>query len=629
MDILESLFLNNSPNNYSDNLNNLNGGGKNINLTNKTNKNVRIISDYEGQQLPEAQNNEHYIICGDIIDSTVGGGGTSDIPKYIFGGHEKHFNIRNMMKIVNEPEKYTLIYGNRDVNKFKTGSLTLLEAKSPDFQKLVDNFNNAEILMTQYNTYKDSSKFKWKSSTKNWLTYWNNAPNINITDKLFELKNEFGKDAVHWDAEDYEFDNTPFLTRFNKIFGVDGREGTMSAGNLLYTIPKELAELNYYSDEIKKKLLNTEDKDFLAFVTLSVFRTMCIEPKSIIEKIKKQFDKSEKKQEIVLDKFLRDTNLRGLLHKFYNSPNAIFVGYMNFKDKLILFSHGGITSDALCNFQDQMLVLQKHIEENKERLTQTLPIKEIQKGGSKKYLSESIIKVLESIESKYNNLLTKIMSQINTIKVPTLEMLFFMSLSAPYKPPSFQNEFINLSPINPGIETILANKFYCYDKKLIQVFGHVPRGFGTGLYKFVDNNCELNIINLDISQSFKYSGIAGKTNNELLINNKGIININTIIDVSNEKIQNKEFTEKISTKNTNNGEISINGELESLLNNFKEQKDEGYTYVYHGISGNNLVYSKLKGIDKQLFLVEMKQAGGYKEKYLKYKQKYLELKNTL
>ncbi len=79
MDILESSFLNNSFS--SENINNLNGGGKNINMTNKTNKNVRVISDYEGQQLPEAHNNEHYIICGDIIDSTVGGGGTSDIPK--------------------------------------------------------------------------------------------------------------------------------------------------------------------------------------------------------------------------------------------------------------------------------------------------------------------------------------------------------------------------------------------------------------------------------------------------------------------------------------------------------------------------------------------------------------------
>ena len=92
----------------------------------------------------------------------------------------------------------------------------------------------------------------------------------------------------------------------------------MSAGNLLYTIPKELAELNYFSDENIKKLLNTDDKDFLAFVTLSVFRTMCVEPKSIIEKIKTQITKSEKKQEVVLDKFLRDTDLRGLLHKFYN-----------------------------------------------------------------------------------------------------------------------------------------------------------------------------------------------------------------------------------------------------------------------------------------------------------------------
>lgn len=611
------------------NLNDLNGGGKNINLTNKTNKTLKIISDYEGQQLPNAKDNEHYIICGDILDSTVGGGGTSDIPKYIFGGHEKHFNIRNIKKIINEPEKYTLIFGNRDVNKFKTGTLTLLQAKSPDFQKLVDNFNNGEILLTQYNTFKDPSKFKWMTNTKNWLTYWNNAPNINITDKLFNLQTEFGKDSKNWKLDEEEFTQTPFLTRFNTIFGIDGKEGTMSAGNLLYTIPKELAELNYFSDENIKKLLNTDDKDFLAFVTLSVFRTMCVEPKSIIEKIKTQITKSEKKQEVVLDKFLRDTDLRGLLHKFYNSPNALFVGYIDFKDKLILFSHGGITSDVMCNFQDQMSVLQKHIDQNKEILTQ------VQKGGSKIHSSNYIIKVLESFESKYNNLLEKVMSQINTTKIPTVEMLLFMSLSAPYKPPTFQNEFINLSPINPGIDNILANKFFCSDKKLIQIFGHIPKGFGTGLYKFVENNYELNIINLDISQSYKYSGIAGKTNNELEIN-KGIINVNTLIDVSNEKIENKQFTEKISTKNSDIKEITINNDLKLLLDNFKEQKEEGYTFVYHGFSGNNLVYSKLKGIDKQLFLINLpnlpnspqqkQQGGNYEEKYLKYKQKYLELK---
>lgn len=654
--------------------------GKKIDLTNKTSgseKIVKVISDYEGEKLPDVKEGDHCIICGDILDST--GGGTLDYATGKIGNYSRNYNLRNIIKIVSEPDKYTLIYGNRDINKFKTGPLTMLEyvcnrlGTSPDApvknvveaNDAVFNFNFGTVPISElkklYDILKElSSKqcIKWKASTKHWLPFWNNK----LTNTLYETQagTQAEKTAIYWAEDDTKLTETPFLSRFNKIFGVDGAVGSMSAQNLLYTIPLELIELGYFDTNLnlKKQLeqylidkkqgvsvSQTEiSDDFLAFITLLVFRTMCVDPTI------KTSSTETSPDTIFSDKNLmsgdntknKKINLKGLLHKFYNCPNAIFVGYMNFKNQLILFSHGGITSEVMSEYECQIAVLRAHIENNSAKLSQ--------RGGAKTYTSTSIIKTLETVQSKMDKLMQDVMKQKEFI--PTPEMLFIMALSAPFKPKSLPEQFVTMSPINPGIDVVLSNKFYCSDKKLVQIFGHVPKGFGTGLYKFNQDQHELNIVNVDISQSYKYGGNAGHTNNKLVISKDGNINVETMIDVTDDKItivtdtefkDNTIYTNGTQTKEAIKGAIMIKNDLETLLKGFKEQKEDGYTFIYHGRNSTYTVYSKLKDREKQLYLLAEQQStrgalakanpvatrgGNYKEKYLKYKQKYLQLKNN-
>lgn len=111
MEYLENLFnLNDSAISSELTSESLSGGKPSIfktriNLTDKTNgKTVKVISDYEGQNLPKAKDGEHYIICGDMLDSTVSVGSTFDTFKTKIGTYQKEYNIRNILKIVYKPD---------------------------------------------------------------------------------------------------------------------------------------------------------------------------------------------------------------------------------------------------------------------------------------------------------------------------------------------------------------------------------------------------------------------------------------------------------------------------------------------------------------------------------------------
>ncbi len=350
--------------------------------------------------------------------------------------------------------------------------------------------------------------------------------------------------------------------------------------------------------------------------------------------------------------YLKNTYLRGLLNRFYRARNTMFVGYMNFKRQLLLFSHGGITADTMCGFPDRVAVLDDHITKAQKRLTQT--------GGKShfelntiSYKSSKIIKVLEAMQTYYGNLLTNILGQCNKVNIsldkeqqkPTKEMLLGMALTASYRPHGAEN-FINLSPINPGINTILNNKFFCADKKLVQIFGHVPKGFGTGLYKFMQGQQELNIVNLDISQSFKFSGNAENTDNFLIIGSDGTIVVKTVIDLTKLNKQTDKSFKNMSyiydgpnlTKNT----IVIFNNLSDALKNYTPTPElpdvVTLEYVYHGkfVYQNEIyqVHSILNNTNfhKQLVIQKKKSiltTSTHKQKYLKYKMKYLALRKQL
>jgi hypothetical protein len=644
---------------------------------------THIISDYEGEKILDLESGKNLLICGDILDSTVGGGG--DASKISVngsvGGISKNHNLYNIHQVITN-NNIQLILGNRDLNKLKCAVLCKVKNNN-DF-----NIGNITLNKTDYEKYKPIIKQNgWIADMNNWLPFWN--PKIDS-----DFKDNWNK------AYDITKSNTPFLDRFYKIFGVDGSEGTMSAGNLLYTIPfevlgvdgikknkpnitSEILEIPQPKSETEKEpmeLKNSkirENKDYLAFIVLSVFNA--------------GFNKNSKKIDYTTtideNTNLTNTYINGLFYKFFNNvgKNINFIGYLPLDKELYLFSHGGITADLIN--KPELEDLKKLIDTHKAKITNTEA--ETQVGGAiivdNEFTSTKIIESIVSYNNSLNELLIKVLNNLcdcnEKIKsgqisvdeykqIPTNDVLLLLSLSAPYRPTDKEESFVMRSPINPGIVELIDKKekksFVCSDAKLTQIFGHVPKGFGPSFFTLKKGDKKSYIANIDISQSFKYSGWAGKTDVKIGFNKtEKIFTLYYTLDFSDaKKIQKSDkdidtlktiFIEgedkKINTKD--NGKyilincddlvekkLTISQKLEDIFTNEEKIKENlkdklgSNVILYHGKTGENIHVFTLtdsnSSFNKVLVLYkEPSQSGGYYEKYIKYKNKYMKLKNSM
>ncbi len=616
------------------------------------NKKVIIISDFEGEEL-KTSGNTNLLICGDILDSTVGGGGdTSQIPiSGSVGRFQKIYNIRNILSVVNN-NNIKLVLGNRDVNKIKCNILCKINNSQ--------DFNNGNITLS-IDDYKKSKELilqnGWIANMKNWAPFWNDSIwNKTIIEKDIEKEN---KNYKLWcnDNNTDQKSEFPFKIRFDRIFGTDGSVGTMSAGNILYTIPMELFGINKMNT-IVNDLDKSTKEDYFAYIVLVTFNAMF--NKQIIKNTYKEIDS---------DTNLSKTYLCGLLNRFYNSNNVIFLGYFNTNKDIYIFSHGGITADLINNAKENKTfieILKEIIINYKEKLTFTNQ-ENCQKGGNNitnNFSSTTLKNKLNIINKEFKKLLNICLNESYNLekKIPSENTLLLLALSAQYNPTKDEKRFINYSPIIVGVTNLKKNSFTCDDKTLYQIIGHSPKGYGPTLFTFNNNNKKSYIINIDISQSYKYSGKAGKTTIFLEYFNN-IMKLKYTLDFSEDNVKYYKISslepqiisqlENHSIQSTTDTKFIIDSDLNNLFNKddvnkiltnkdikISGNKKEGI--FYHGyttaINNGKIIHtymftlsSKDTGREKDLLLYEQVKSikshnGGYYEKYLKYKQKYLQLK---
>lgn len=221
--------------------NNLDGGKINNatgTKTNATGPKIIAISDLEGFDIntsipnkctcnstcPSCANTNIYI-CGDIIDSTFFNSNDEAMIK------AKSFNLRNIQKVISS-NNIKLFLGNRDINKVKLIRLGKLSGDSDN----ITAFNNGTLAFDQY-TNLEKTSLEWNEKMENWPLFWVGKPSDNTSRNSQPSKN--------------------FINRFNDIF-----VQSMGAGNLLNTIPIEL------------KLEPTLTDDNKAFIVLLVFNSM-------------------------------------------------------------------------------------------------------------------------------------------------------------------------------------------------------------------------------------------------------------------------------------------------------------------------------------------------------------------
>jgi hypothetical protein len=275
--------------------------------------NIRVISDLEGFDIEMYFHNTYDLfVCGDILDSTLV---TAMKGKFL---ELKSNNLKNILHCACNPN-VRLLFGNRDLNKLKCKYLAELNHAGEH----TENFNNGNIELSfeSYNVLKEkiNKEQVWKVSDMNaWYTFWADV----------------GK-GKNWTVKSNYLEQ-PFYARFLEVFGADNAEkdgGTMSAQNLLQTIPYEIG-------------IEHDNNDYKAFIVLAIFKSML----TTIEQPVRLSDIEPIKEAKTSDAF------KGWLYQMYirkDNNLCCFLDYGIDQNKennfMYLFSHGGLSHRLIEN----------------------------------------------------------------------------------------------------------------------------------------------------------------------------------------------------------------------------------------------------------------------------------------
>lgn len=499
---------------------------------------IYAISDLEGfhpsELLPEYDGYDNIIkdheviICGDVLDSTM----ISEKDHL----EKKIFNLRTIHQILFQPN-LRLTFGNRDLNKLKVGPLTILKTKDNSSNILVDNFNNG-LLNLDLATYNKFENLDWVHKMSNWYPFWGGINKENIG---------------YWKDDNEPKETLGFFEkRFIKIFGPDTSKGTMSAGNLLKTIPKEL------------RLYNESNNDYNAFIVLAVFKSMLLKPINPKEAIRKEFSTYTSPP--------TQNQFRGFLYKMFTDPKNNMIIHKcvcgNFfsknhceckdgtcklcedKENLYLFSHGGVTSEII---QENTLEKISQIFENesslklKEKLTDA---NQVLTGGYYHSMNpnrnlinvEDIINKIKLFNETMKTVIQKVLDEdYIKQKTPSNNMLLLLIASATFDCSSFEtkikatkeslckdigilNKKSDITSTMAGIKRLREKNVFFKNGTIYNIFGHNPNGFFPTIDLFENKSRtkkddiinKTYLINLDTSNTFLTTS-ANKLKNEKVV----------------------------------------------------------------------------------------------------------------
>ena len=653
-------------------------------------KNIIAISDVEGFDINSTLpvechcnsvneclicNTNDIFICGDLLDSTSAPGHNIN--------ENKKFNLRNILKVIKHTN-INLILGNRDLNKIKCLSLNKLNTDGINSK----NFNDGNIILN-YSTYESllaelkENGNPWFAPMKHWYTFW--SPTLGDKGKKI------------WKAiQDYS--KTPFLNRFNEIFGADNSIGTMSADNLLHTIPLELVITDGKIQSMNNKSEKSIEKinDYKAFIVLAIFNSMLINQEPTL------------KFPTLNIETLNSSSFKGWLYKLLTESKVC--DYKIDEGKIYIFSHGGITFELIKKY--------KEVESFKEKLTGDLKNvltdadKIIYKTGGyynnknekTKYitleeLKNNIIQINEIYKTTINNIFVN-----GTQSEPDQNMLFLLAMTAPLNCDNLSKKLIDTklidtkltcfntemySPVQPGFGMMRNpdNNFFIEKFNIYQIFGHKPIGFGTTVDLIENNNDKVLLVILDTSNTFRgtpdnadsktsynyleiiknknpiiYSNIDLKINDKQNPKNIMVQPFNgiTFEKLTTEHTKNKFYTSDTSKiinikQEINNNFIDILKKTKTNSNNFninmhgilytEDNKPINFIFSINTIHNTfpamfekslfNLktdefkIFMNLPKTDKNNNFMNLpKTVGRYFDKYIKYKNKYLQLKNN-
>lgn len=606
------------------------------------------ISDPEGYDLYQLfndsinkDNNESQkipkIVLGDLLDSTLIGTLTEDIIPY------KSFNIRNLASVLIDENLYSIM-GNRDLNKIKCFKLLKLKSKDGKIVNINDLNSNNEtssntlfnIANTLSNNLKNNDEYEWFVPSLSEGNKW--APIWNIENKKYKSEEwEIGRGSVNFEHKEENEkkqtkEKTPCYNRFNAIFGKDPEVGTMSAQNLLETIPYELKELKLISDTEYTEIKGNQE--IKASLVLVVFHIMLLDDDT---------NSNLNNFEFTLLKYNTNISLKGLLRKFYLS-NKTYVSYAEDKNNnLYLLSHGGISN----NFLENSSRLGGNfyyftIDESDNLIVAKLDDGPKLSGGftiktSNYYNVDDIMRYVNNFNLFLKNQLEGIfkIDSSETLKPNSYELtILAYTANIKYNIGNNKYDSASLTPIITGFEK-LRKLSVITDKKIFNIFGHKPDSFGSVIDIIYNNKGELKgyNINCDISntllgnpsicdinnKNYSYLEFNLEKNDEPEIYSKININLKEKVFYDAINIKSNKFLDfKKLESDPNFNLLSFN---EVILQKYQEELSNiyknNYSYIgkfIHIINNKSIIFflfSNLEGFNVKLYLIygNLQEAG--------------------
>ena len=443
----------------------------------KWKKDIIIISDVEGfcpkEQIAKiieyssggVDKTKGVIFNGDILDYTVG-------IEVLGAAHPDNLCALRLLNVLTNGMKAGNVIcniGNRDINKIKLLALLQAEDKT-DATWWESGDNISDIAENLQNTYhKKPDKF-WKFNDLRSINPFWNKTNPNFSNE-------------RW------LPATPIITkslleRFEYIFGDDPKIGTISAKNNLDGIPQELG-------------INTSDKEYQAAIVLTVFARML-------------FMKPTEPRKLEQD---------GLLAEYLTLANA--ASYAVLDKTLLLFAHGGFTTkffdnkDIIKNLRSKLRANASDID--KEIMAPKSEPKSEPKpptGGSFESKMDQILFFNAEVKNILKELFTRTNQYIrrgqNGIPFLNEDLMILTILSTPATNNKDIARLITpyetaLSPIQIG-SPIGEALYSSIDSapgadnvaRVINIFSHIPKGFG---YSFGKSGDKSYFINTDFSNT--------------------------------------------------------------------------------------------------------------------------------
>lgn len=429
---------------------------------------IIIISDIEGfnpinqiakitEYASSYDKTKGVIFNGDVLDYTVGIEMLGDL------AHTDNLCALKLLKVLTDGMKAGNVIcniGNRDINKIKL--LALLQAddnsKWWEFGKTIPEIANKLLSIFKTSTPEKFWKFNDLRSIN---PFWNKA-NPNFTN-------------ARWLPDTPVIAKT-LLERFEYIFGDDPKMGTISAKNNLDGIPLELG-------------IKTTDSEYKAAIVLTVYaRMLFMNPNEPNEPNKLEYD--------------------GVLTEYLTLANA--VSYAILDNTLLLFAHGGFTTKFFSN-TNIIATLRSNIQKNKSNIDNEIMNPKAQTGGSFESKMKHIVNFNADVKAIIKNLFDSNPSVKKYILkdekgVPFLneDLMILTILSTPATNNKQIAALISpfetaLSPIQIGspIGESLYNSVEATSgthnvDRVINIFSHIPKGFGYSFGKSGDNSYFIN-----------------------------------------------------------------------------------------------------------------------------------------